>query len=99
MADLLGWSGSDSPGTYEIVRGDLQALRDTVGDLGVALDECMADNAGTSMPYEVDPAVGHGFWFLVRRATPSGDSSYDSGGLGQLRGRDESIAAAGLDCF
>ncbi len=91
--DALSWNGPVARTTYDIVRGDLGALRESLGDFAFAIDECLAnDHEGTSFPYLIDPGPAEGFWFLMRGAT------YDSVGLGQSGRRDAPIAQSGIDC-
>ncbi|HXV76496.1 MAG TPA: hypothetical protein VD788_09270 [Candidatus Polarisedimenticolaceae bacterium] len=86
-------------GFYDLVRGDLAALRANGGDFAAAIDECLADDAeGAAFPYALAPEPGQGFWFLSRRASDALGETYDSGGLGQLQDRDEPIAVSGVDC-
>jgi len=96
--DRILWSALEEPSTYDVLRGDLTVLRNG-GDFSAAIDECLADNHdGGSLPFEMDPDPGEGYWVLSRSVSSGGNGTYDSGGWSQIAGRDESILLSGLDC-
>jgi len=91
--DVLSWNARGATTACDIVRGDLGALKESLGDFAFAIDECLAnDHEGRSFPYPIDPGPAEGFWFLMRGPT------YDSVGLGQSGTRDVPIAQSGIDC-
>jgi hypothetical protein len=93
--DDLAWdSGLELVG-YDVVQGSLTVLRDTGGSFALATDACLADDLhATSMPFDAEPAVGDGFWFLVRAS----GSTYDTGLPSQVTVRDAGIAASSVAC-
>jgi hypothetical protein len=95
LAGLTWGPPACSPG-YDIVRGDVGALRASGGDFSTATAECLADNhAGTTFPYVATPSPGAASWFLVRRVITGGSGTY----LGRP-GSDQrrQIAASGNNC-
>jgi len=91
------------PGTldYDVVRGDLQTLRDTAGDFEAATMDCLADNTYmTSVDLtEDDPEPGESFWYLAR----AGFVGYVSGSYGacassQLAPRDAGLDQSSVGC-
>lgn len=93
--DAIRWSDLATSAGYDVVRGDLAALRTSHGDFRSATRECLAnDLAEPEFHYAVDPHPGEGFWLLVRAA----NGSYDDEEPFQVGSRDPGIAASGLGC-
>jgi hypothetical protein len=93
--DAIGWD-SDPPATvYEAVRGNLGTLRTTGGDYQAATEECVASNVTADpVPFQLSPAPGEAYWFLVR--TEGG--SYDAWDSMPAASRDAGIGAASATC-
>lgn len=92
---LLSWCVPQAVSAFDIVRGDLGALRATGGDYSVATQECLASAHGDAwLEYPPTPQPGTGVWFLVRDV----DGNYDTGEPSQSGTRDPEIAASGHDC-
>jgi hypothetical protein len=73
----LSWTVIDGAAGYDVVRGDLGALRSGHGDFTAAVDSCLAeDHASTALPYGEDPSAGEGRWFLVRGASAYAGMTY-----------------------
>ena len=90
----LSWSSHLAATGYDLVTGDLQALRASGGDFSSSTLSCLADDlAGNSQADTdvVDP--GEGRWYLVR-PVDTFVGYYDSTGRSQLGARDEEIAAS-----
>jgi hypothetical protein len=82
-----------------VVRGDLEALHAAGGDFAAATTGCVADDIPTtSVPETEDPAVGQGFWLLVRAVGAASAGTYDAVGPGQAASRDAGIAASPASC-
>ncbi|MCP3981184.1 MAG: hypothetical protein GY716_17940 [bacterium] len=91
----LTWSAAEGADNYDVVCGDLTALRGSGGDFGGSTDECIAAEApATSTTYDQTPAQGTAVWFLVRDHA----GSYDSAGSAQAGSRDDEIDSAGPAC-
>jgi hypothetical protein len=106
-AALWGWTDGGAT-AYDLIRGDLSTLRSSGGDFQAAVDAvpaaeggCLVNNT-TSLslddPYP-DPAVGEGFFTLIRPATlqcPAQHGTVDDGS--QVQDRDPGIESASLSC-
>ena len=98
---LLSWGSIVGETGYDIARGDLGNLRSSGGDFSAATttEECLDNNRTTSsMRFSGTPAVGDGFWFLVRGQNCGGNGTYDTGAASQSGLRDTEIAGSGNDC-
>jgi hypothetical protein len=96
--NAITWSSPVVPMVFDVLRGDLEILRETAGSFELATDYCLADDISDgTFPYDDTPPQGKGFWFLVRPVT-SGGGTYDADGPNQMHDRDEPIALSGRDC-
>jgi len=100
MSDTgLWWDSVPGVTGYDIVRGDLRALRDSRGDFTRATTGCLAANtSSTAVFFAVQPAPGEGFWFLARWVDGSTRDSYDEDDPAQVGTCDAAIAAAPTSC-
>jgi hypothetical protein len=98
--DELIWTSQIGATGYDVVRGDLNVLRNTSGDFTTATEECVINNhPTTSLPYTDDPQIaGEGFWILVRAVAATGNGTYDTGEPGQVSPRDDEIDASPEAC-
>ena len=97
--DQLVWSSPPEATAFDVIRGDLDALRVGKGDFGFSTEECLADDQPTAgLIHTVDPLPGEGFWYLVRRVVDQQNGGYDTCSPAQFGGRDAGIAASGFDC-
>jgi len=95
----LSWSPVAGATAYDVVRGDLAALRASAGDFTSSTDACVGDDvASTSLAFADEPAVGQGYWLLVRGDSAGAARSFDSFGLAQVGGRDVEIGFAASAC-
>ena len=95
----LAWVAVAGATGYDIVAGDLSALRSSRGDYSVAMEDCLANNrTSTTLTVSAIPPAGQGFWFLVRSENCGGRGTCDSGGARQVGLRDAEIGASGNDC-
>jgi hypothetical protein len=95
----IGWDSLPTAAGYDVVRGDLAALRETAGDFREATTDCLVDDsAGASLLYEGIPEPGAGFWFEVRASGEGIHSTYDSGYPEQVQSRDPGINASAMSC-
>jgi hypothetical protein len=91
--DELSWTPDGCNTGYDVVRGDMDLLVSSSGDFSVATLECVVnDHPTTVYPYSAAPGEGQVDWFLVRRASPSGNGTYGSAA------RDAGVALSGNDC-
>ncbi|ANM31031.1 hypothetical protein ABI59_17815 [Acidobacteria bacterium Mor1] len=97
--DRVDWCTTPRATGYDLIRGDLDALRSTGGDYSVATSECLADDSlAGGVAYPDAPPPGSGYFFFARRGTRDGAGSYDGPGPGQIAPRDGGIAASGSGC-
>jgi hypothetical protein len=94
----LYWDPAGDATRFDVVRGDLHALRSSGGDYSTAAIGCAAEVAGAGTSFTETPATGEALFVLVRPVTSTGNGTYDSLGLGQAGARDTQIAASGGDC-
>jgi hypothetical protein len=123
MPTYLGWLGASKSGTgdavwswtsggaagFDLMRGDLLALRATGGDFGAALNAlpggenaCLANNINTlsvADPYG-PPAPESGLFMLLRPVTTScpAEGTLDERVASQIGSRDAESAASPLAC-
>ncbi|MBI3447470.1 MAG: DUF11 domain-containing protein [Acidobacteria bacterium] len=94
----LSWTALAGATGYDVVRGGLPALTQSHGNFTTSTEECLAnDLPSTSLAYGAAPALGQGFWFLVRGTSCGGSGTYDAGGS-QAAGRDAGIAGSAFSC-
>ena len=91
------------PGTtgYDLVRGDLASLRNTLGDFTAATQTCVLNGQPvTSYTHSTDPALspGEGYWYLSRTRDVIGEGTFDGGYSSQEGRRDAEIEASGVSC-
>ena len=95
----LLWNATGEAIGYDVVFGDLGALRSSGGDFSQATLDCLTnDQPGTTLASGVPPDPGEGFWFLVRPEVAGGGGSYDLCGTSPRESRDAGIAASGQGC-
>jgi hypothetical protein len=98
--DRVSWTALGNATGYDVVRGDLQTLRDSNGDFTAATQECLVeDHAMTLLDYTAEPGPGQGFWFLVRGVDAGGGLSYESFHPSQIGTRDDEIDSAPGACL
>ncbi|MCP3978131.1 MAG: PQQ-dependent sugar dehydrogenase [bacterium] len=97
----LTWNLAAGADSYDVIRGDLNALRSTGGRFDLAVTGCVEPaSPDTSSTHAPAPPSGEGFFYLVRGSNASGDGgSYDSGGAGQVDFRDGEIHSSFGGCL
>jgi hypothetical protein len=66
----LTWDALEEAEVYDVVRGNLIALRANGGELSSALDECLENNSADCVSFDQErPPSGSGYFYLVRGAT------------------------------
>ena len=94
----IAWTTVAGATGYDLVRGDLGILRSTNGNFTSATQACLLnDVSATSVAIFGSPAVGGGYWFLVRGTNCAG-GSYESPGSSQVGLRTAEIAASSSAC-
>jgi hypothetical protein len=98
-ATTLTWWPLEEASAYDVVRGGLNALRDSGGDFGASVNSCIADDTEVTSAEDAEvPASGDGFWYLVRGVNCVGPGSYDTGEPSQSGSRDPGIGSSALAC-
>ena len=94
----VSWTLADAA-SFDLVRGGLGALRATAGDFTSATNACLIDDTPTgSMNDPQAPAVGDGYWYLVRGRNDCGVGTYDSVPPSGTRDVDALINASSFAC-
>jgi hypothetical protein len=84
----IGWDAEPIADRYDSVVGDLLAAR--VGDFAGAT--CLeSDSADAQSVHASDPLPGQGFYFLVRAERECRLGTWNTGGDGQVTGRDAAV--------
>jgi hypothetical protein len=93
----VSWTTSQG---FDAIQGDLNALRSSGGNFTGAVNTCLQNNgSGTSFSDVATPAVGAGFYYLLRPTSGggagcnAGSPSYGTGNAKEAAGRDSEIAA------
>ena len=93
---LIQWSGLTDATHYQVIRGDLNTLRERQGDFTHATEECLEEALTVTVASAVDvPGEGETFWFLVRAVNDDGNGTWDSLSANQQGQRDAEIDDAG----
>jgi hypothetical protein len=95
----VDWTAVSGADRYDIVRGDLAALRASNGDFAASLLGCLEnDSADTSGSDGSSPASGQGFYYLVRAQSACKSGSYSQWTGAERAGRDSAIASSPVAC-
>jgi hypothetical protein len=98
-SENLLWTPVQGAIGYDVVLGDLAALRGGVGDFTAATDACLGENyPDTTMSHDGDPLPGVGVWYVVRGVLGTAAMSYDSFAATQVESRDTEIDASTFGC-
>ncbi len=95
----MHWSDVLEADRYDVVKGDLQALRSTGGDFTSTLLGCLEDDSRDARSGDSsDPSAGEGFYYLVRAQAACKSGTFNSGPPGQSGDRDSEIASSPHAC-
>jgi hypothetical protein len=95
----LAWTGLAGATGYDVVRGDLHALRASGGEFLSSVDGCVVENHDdVSLSYAGGPGPHEGIWFLVRARSAAGVTSYGHTDDCERTTRDARIDAAAGAC-
>jgi hypothetical protein len=95
----LSWTPLPGALSYDVVKGDLNLLLSTRSYTTSILSCPAGRQAGTSLADPDAPAVGHGWYYVVRGIGCGGTGTWDDGvGTGQSGSRDAAIDAAPASC-
>lgn len=94
---LLSWTAMPGATGYDVVYGDLAAMRNLSGSFAVAtLGQIVCGTGSLLVTQSGSPAPGQGSWFLERDRSGGVPGTYDDGS--QRSPRDPGITASGNDC-
>ena len=106
--DLLWLADPQNPGyvAFDVLHGDLRALRSSQGNFSTSLLACLADDAaGSPLPALPQPPPGSHYFFIVRAqetldvcGAGSWNESFSVAPLRQPADRDAEIAASASTC-
>lgn len=95
----LSWPSLAGASGYDVVRGSLNTLRTSAGNFAAATTACLADNQSPpSLGDATSPALGTGYFYLVRGTSCSGSGTYDTASPKQVASRDAGVEAAPITC-
>jgi subtilisin-like proprotein convertase family protein len=95
----LSWTAMAGASGYDLIRGDLAALRASGGQFDQLALTCLQNDAGGSdLPHSENPPAGAGYWYLVRGDGGAEVRSYDSFAISQSGVRDAGIESSGGNC-
>jgi PKD repeat protein len=96
----FSWIPQASGGRYDLLRGNLDALRSSGGDFSLSGVNCGADNlTGSSAVDSFVPAAGSASFYLVRAINCADQhGSYDSGSPSQAISRDSTLIGVPAAC-
>lgn len=94
----LSWPAIAAAESYDVVRGDLMALRAGGGFASTTLGCLANDTTTTSASSGPDPAPGGGIWLLARATNCGGIGTYDGSDASQTGPRDPGISTSGASC-
>lgn len=98
-AAVLTWSAVAGAMAYDAVRGGLDTLRYTSGNVTQSVHRCLADDTSeTTYTDSATPQPGNGVWYLVRAVSCGGPGSYDEGIPSQQGSRTSEIDASAGAC-
>jgi len=95
----LFWDPVEGGTAFDVVHGELNALRQDPNRFRAATLGCINENVtGTGTAFDGTPPPGDGLWFLVRAVNCSAAGSYNTWEPSQPEDRDDGIDASTVDC-
>ena len=97
---ILFWAEVEDAHVYDVIVGDLMALRSSAGDFSVAVSGCEENNVDRAEAWvDSQPTTDGALFYLIRGANIACRyGSYDSGAASQSDPRDAGIEAAAQSC-
>jgi glucose/arabinose dehydrogenase len=98
--DKMFWTALPGAQTYDVVRGSLNGLRNSLGDFATYTQECLDNNdPGTILIYPSNPpAAGSVQWYMVRANNCAGAGTWNDGSPTQAANRDPGISVSTHTC-
>lgn len=98
----LSWVAVAGATSYDVVRGDLSALRSSGGNFTTSTSVCAGEDLQSpTAPDPAMPSVGSGFWYLARGVDRCSaiSGTYDTSSPLQVGSRDAEIALSPNACL
>ena len=98
-ASRLTWDSIQGTTGYDIVRGDLAAVRARGGEFGAATAACLGNDwTASAVDFGMAPQPGNALWLLVREVDGSVADTWDEGDAYQIASRDPGINSSPSAC-
>jgi len=98
-ASRLTWDSTQGATGYDIVRGDLAAVRARGGEFGAATAACLGNDwTASAVDFGMAPQPGNALWLLVREVDGSVADTWDEGDAYQITSRDPGINSSPSAC-
>lgn len=95
----MAWTPNPGASTYDVVKGDLAALRGSAGDFGSSLAACVENNSPDAASSDaVSPGPSAAWYYLVRTFGCAQNGTYDDGAISQQGSRDAEIGTSASAC-
>ncbi|MBI3447469.1 MAG: hypothetical protein HY049_00910, partial [Acidobacteria bacterium] len=95
--DAITWDAVAGATGYDVVRGSLGTLNQSSGNFGTSTEQCVANDTPVNhATFSGIPALGTGYWFLVRAVSCGGNGTYDT--PDQSGHRDAEVALSAGAC-
>ena len=95
----MSWDAVLQADRYDVVKGDVAALRSSGGDFASSLVGCLEnDSVDARSDDSLAPAPGEGFYYLVRAQAACKSGTFNSEPPGQSGDRDPEIASSPSAC-
>lgn len=97
---IMNWDGEVSADRYDMVKGDLIALRLSGGNFFSSLLSCGEEDSLDTQSFDSgDPNPGEGYYYLIRGQADCKDGTYNTGQPGQPDDRDAEIESFSGTCL
>jgi hypothetical protein len=93
------WTFEPTSDRYDVVKGDLVALRESLGDFSSSVTSCLDDDSLDDTSEDPQhPESGGAFYYLVRGQCHCMSGTYSTEFAGEVPGRDSGIGDSILSC-
>ncbi len=97
---IMNWNGELSADRYDMIKGDLIALRSSSGNFTSSLLSCGEEDSFDTQSFDsIGPNPGEGFYYLIRGQADCKDGTYNTGQSSQSDDRDSEIESSSSTCL
>jgi hypothetical protein len=98
--ETMSWDAHVNAERYDVVKGNLMALRATDGDFTSSLSECLEDDSVDTQSFDSDEpsSPGDGYYYIVRAQADCRNGTCNCGHASQVEDRDAEIEASADKC-